>query len=692
MTLRRILCGSNIGCSLQLFTLHQNTIHHLPIYVRYIPLSHLNNKLSSLRCLSSISKIKSSSNKKNNEYLSKMSANDLKTNNMKDVKRLFELAKPERKSLVIALFLIMITGTVSMVVPSVVGKLMDIAKEENEEGSKEWILYGLNKTQFYSALTALFVVGAISNTGRIFILKLVGEKLVARLRTRTMKASLQQDGTFLDNNRVGDLISRLSTDVSIVSKAITQNTSDGARAVIQGLVGFGMMGYISWQLTGVMMLLAPPLVHMTMIYGRKIRSLSRELQVKVGNLTKVAEEQLSATRTIQAHSGERQEINRYAGEVRSVFRVGLKEAAASSVFFGMTGFVGNVGVLAVLLIGTSMIHTCSITVGELSSFMIYAAYTGTSLFGLSSFYSELMKGAGAAGRVFELCCRVPLIHPTKGHGPVSLENKSIRFNNVKFTYPTRPNQIIFDNMNLTINPGEHVCIVGPSGGGKSTLSALLLRYYDVDSGSITVGDQNTKEFNLRKYRRLLGVVQQEPVLFNGTILDNITYVVPKRIASDKERLQLALSSANCDSFISSFPEGLQTMVGQRGTQLSGGQKQRIALARAFLLDPSVLILDEATSALDSKSEELVAKALQKRSKNNKITISIAHRLSTIQHSSRVIVLSKHGYVAETGTYQELVKNPKSQLRELLLKSDDIDSDNKTEAIISRVVNGGNFQL
>lgn len=215
-----------------------------------------------------------------------------------------------------------------------------------------------------------------------------------------MKAALDQDATFLDTNRVGDLISRLSSDASIVAKSVTQNVSDGTRAIIQGFVGFGMMSFLSWKLTCVMMILAPPLGAMALIYGRKIRNLSRQLQTSVGGLTKVAEEQLNATRTIQAYGGEKNEVRRYAKEVRNVFHIGMKEAVTSGLFFGSTGLVGNTAMLSLLLVGTSMIQSGSMTVGELSSFMMYAVYTGSSLFGLSSFYSELMKGAGAAARGF----------------------------------------------------------------------------------------------------------------------------------------------------------------------------------------------------------------------------------------------------------------------------------------------------
>ncbi|QLL31224.1 hypothetical protein HG536_0B00850 [Torulaspora globosa] len=605
-----------------------------------------------------------------NVQKARLSASEANGSGFRDVKRLFRLAKPETLQIILALVLILISSSVSMTIPTIVGKLLDIAKDKHDEdGTDEEKespkIFGMSTKQFCIATMGIFVVGAAANAGRVVILKITGERLVARLRTRTMKAALDQDATFLDANRVGDLISRLSADASIVAKSVTQNVSDGTRAIIQGFVGFGMMGYISWQLTSVMVLMIPPLGIMAVIYGKKIRNLSRQLQTAVGGLTKVAEEQLGATKTIQSYVGEKNEIHRYASEVRNVFNIGLKEALTSGAFFGSTGLVGNTALLALLMVGSNMIQSGSMTVGDLSSFMMYAVYTGSSMFGLSSFYSELMKGAGAAARVFELKDRRPLIPPTIGVDPVTLRNKPITFDHVSFTYPTRQNHTIFDGLNLTIQPGEHVCFVGPSGSGKSTVASLLLRYYDPDRGAVLIGDQNIQSFNLRKYRRLLGVVQQEPVLFNGTILDNILYSVPPERAHNQDLVSHAIGQANCTKFLANFPDGLQTLVGPRGAQLSGGQKQRIALARAFLLDPSLLILDEATSALDSQSEEVVARALHARVQRGQTTISIAHRLSTIKHCTRVVVLGRHGSVVESGSFQELARNPQSELNILL---------------------------
>ncbi|CAM9023960.1 unnamed protein product [Wickerhamomyces anomalus] len=550
----------------------------------------------------------------------KLSPHDSKASGFQDIKRLFELAKPETKPMIGALFLLMISSAISMSVPLIIGKFLDSGnenKEDDNEDKKEFgdtKIYGLTMNQFFGAIAGVFVIGAVANSGRVIILRTIGEKLVARLRTRTLKKSLEQDASFLDNNRVGDLISRLSSDATIVSRSVTQNISDGIRAVLSGGVGLTMMSLVSWKLTSIMALLAPPLGVMAFF---------------------MVVEQLNSTKTIQAYGTENLEVLKYSENVREVFKIGYKEAKLSGIFFGTTGLIANVGLITLLGIGSSMISNGSLTVGELSSFMMYAVYTGSSMFGLSNFYSELMKGAGAAARIFELNDRKPEIPLTKGLKP-SLKDLSstIKFKNVSFWYPTRPNIQIFNNLTFEISPGEHVCIVGPSGSGKSTITSLLLRFYDVQKGEILINDKNLKNFNLRSFRKKIGVVQQEPSLFSGTILENITYGIHNYKEQD---LQIALNKANVLNFINEFPDKLDTIVGPRGTQLSGGQRQRIALARALLLDPPLLILDE---------------------------------ISTIKNSSRIIVIGKDGQVVETGSFDDLISIKNSFLNQLLSKSED----------------------
>ena len=305
-------------------------------------------------------------------------------------------------------------------------------------------------------------------------------------------------------------------------------------------------------------------------------------------------------------------------------------------------------ILALLYIGGGMVKSGAISIGDLTSFLMYTAYAGSSLFGLSSFYSELMKGVGAASRLFELQDRRPTISPTVGL-PVKSARGSIQFSNVSFSYPTRPAVTIFSNLDFEIPQGSNIAIVGPSGGGKSTIASLMLRFYTPTSGTIRINGIDTASMNAKQLRRKIGYVAQEPVLFSGTIAENIAY---GKLLVTRSEIIAAARKANC-SFLGDFPDGLDTHVGPRGAQLSGGQKQRIAIARALVKNPDILILDEATSALDAESETLVNSALAALLRGNNTTISIAHRLSTIKRSDRIIVLSADGTVAEQGSYTEL---------------------------------------
>ncbi|KAK9325792.1 P-loop containing nucleoside triphosphate hydrolase protein [Lipomyces orientalis] len=583
-----------------------------------------------------------------------------KTAGFNDTIRLFRLAKKEAWPLTGAFVLLCLSSGVTLAVPFSIGKILDIATNSALDNT----VFGMTLPQFYGVLAVVFVLGCTANFGRVAILRIVGERLVSRLRAQLYKQTVTQDAEFFDANRVGDLISRLSSDSNIVAKSLTQNVSDGLRAVVSGVAGLTMMAYVSIKLTGIMMVIVPPVAVFAFIYGRRIRNVARETQQALGSATKVAEERLSNVRTAQSFSGEIQEVHRYNERIRDIFNLGRREAFYSATFFSLTRFSGNLTVLLILGTGSQMVTSGAISIGDLSSFMMYAAYTGGSMFGLSSFYAELMKGVGAASRLFELEDRKPKIKTTVGKPVPDSGRGIIEYKNITFAYPTRPAVNIFDGLSFTIQPGKNVCIVGPSGGGKSTVSQLLLRFYDPVKGQITINGEDIRTFNLKSLRRTIGTVSQEPVLFSGTIAENIAY---GKLHASRAEIVAAARKANCD-FIQDFPDGLDTQVGSRGTQLSGGQKQRIAIARALIRDPAILILDEATSALDAESESAVNEALVRLMKSNTTTISIAHRLSTIMKSDYIICLNGSGQVAEQGTFKELSSNPNTFFSKLLLDS------------------------
>ncbi|KAI1164350.1 putative ATP-binding cassette protein [Nemania serpens] len=579
-----------------------------------------------------------------------------KWSTLREVWRLLRIARRETLPLLGAVSLLLVSSAVTISVPLTIGKVMNLATN----GSAETTIFGLTMYQFFPALAVVFTIGAAANFGRIILLRVIGERVVSRLRTQLYRKTLAQEAEFFDANKVGDLTSRFIADTTIVGKSITQNVSDGLRSIISCCASFIAMAWISPSLVLTIFLAAPFIGAGTIVYSRVARRLATQSQKALGSLNKIGNERLESVRTVQAFAGESQEVGRYNTQVRKLFNIGKTQAVTDARFFALNGWLGNMIVIGLLWHGGSLVRDGFLTLGDLTTFMMYAVYAGTSVIGVTSFLSELMKGVGAATRLFELEDRKPAIPPTRGVA-VQSAGGLIEFSNVSFAYPTRPDNQIFKEMNFSIPGGSNVCIVGPSGGGKSTVTSLLLRFYELDSGSIYINGVDISTMNAKSLRRHIGVVSQEPVLFSGTIAENIAYSNPRASRAD---IVQAASRANC-TFISKLQKGLDTEVGSRGTQLSGGQKQRIAIARALLKNPDILILDEATSALDAESEVAVNAALSQLMSGNMTTISIAHRLSTIKRSDIIIVLNNEGAVAETGSYAQLSADKDSAFSKLM---------------------------
>lgn len=642
-------------------------------------------QLNSYRSHLSFQRYKSTTSTPSNSQAESLTR-ELKTNTLrKDISKLFRLARPEVKIIIAALLCLILTSAVSMSLPLFIGKIIDTAKTPDSKNADaetqksdnadvdDIKIFSLEPYEFYGALGVFFSVGAVANFGRTYLLRSAGERLVARLRSRLFLKILSQDSYFFEGGpnskgmKTGDLISRLSNDTQIISKTLSGNISDGARSLISGCVGLSMMCFVLWKLTLCMSAIFPPLIIMSVVYGRRIKQLSRTIQENLGDMTKVTEEKLNGLKTIQSFAQQRMIVHDYNQEIKNIFRSSMREGKLSGIYYGINGFLGNMTLIGLLVIGTKLIGNGEITVGDLSSFMMYAVYTGSSVFGLGNFYSELMKGVGAAERVFELIELEPKITTTLGKKVDDLHG-DIEFHNVKFSYPSRPDSPIFggSKLNLTITKGEHVCFVGPSGSGKSSISQLLLRFYDPTEGTITVNKHNIKDLNLNFYRSQVGYVQQEPLLFSGTIRDNIVF---GRTNSNEDEIREASLLSNAYKFIDEFPDKFDTIIGPTtsgAAQLSGGQKQRVSLARTLIKKPEILILDEATSALDSQLEEIVMKNLKKLSKDLHVTIIlIAHRLSTIRNSERIIVVNYRGEIVEDGKFNELYNNSNSELNKLL---------------------------
>ena len=598
--------------------------------------------------------------------------------NLRTIGRIIKLGKPDWKLFVLAIGFILCAVLYPTTAVKLVGSVLDSFNNNIKDKDGDLIVWGYKVSTVFAVMIPFMAVSAVCFWARIWVLKLLGERLVARLRARVMKNLLRHDQEFFDNDKhkVGDLISRLSSDAYIVSRSITSNLPDGLKNLLFGLLSSYMMYLINPMLFGMMLLISPPITIGSVFYGEKIRKLSTNLQNATAGLTKVSEETLNSIKLINAFTGEQKELRKYSTRLRRVVDVAKQEAFAQSNYSVSIYSLYHTGYLACVALGVYLMTKGTMSAGDVVAFTMYLEFFNSALYSLTTTYLELMKGAGAGVKLFALIDyknKVPAIQGEKvtTWRPTSVK-EDIQFNDVTFSYPTRPNHTIFDHCNFKIVGGTSTCIVAPSGAGKSTVASLLLRAYDIQLGEILIGGKNIKDIQVRDLRRyIIGIVQQEPVLLSGTILENIVYGLT---SSEINRLTMqdiidVSKQANCHDFIVTFPDGYDTIIGNRGASLSGGQKQRIAIARALIKRPKVLILDEATSALDSKSESLINETLKNLTNEGSMTIiSIAHRLSTISKSEFVVVLGKHGQVVETGKFVELFSDPDSELSKLLDES------------------------
>ncbi|XP_065661067.1 ATP-binding cassette sub-family B member 10, mitochondrial isoform X2 [Hydra vulgaris] len=576
-----------------------------------------------------------------------------------DVKRLLSLAYPERWTIGGSVVLMLVFSSISMSVPFFMGKIIDVMYSSKAEDHME-MLSSLRSNCYL--LSGVFFIGALANMGRLYMIQTAGQRIIQQLRKKTFKSIISQEIAFFDQTSAGELTNRLSNDTILVGKAVTDNISDGLRALTQAVGGISLMVYTCPKLAGVSLFVVPPVVLFAVIYGRYVRSITKRVQDKLADSSKVAEERLSNMRTVRAFAQEENEIVKYDSKISDVYKLSQKEALARSAFFGFNSFTGNVIVLAVLYNGAKMMVESNITVGDLTSFLIYTVYVGISIAGMGSFYTELMRGIGASSRIWQLNDKQPEI-PLRGGMHISdvIKNHSVLFKDVCFNYPSRKDLQVLSNFHLYAESGSSVAIVGESGSGKSTVGSLLLRFYNINSGSITIGGVNINELDPYMLRESIGTVSQEPVLFSTTIANNISYGL-KNDATFEEIVSAA-KQANAYNFIMNFPDGFNTIVGEKGLMLSGGQRQRITIARAILKNPKILLLDEATSSLDAESEYLVQDALQKLM-NGRTTLIVAHRLSTIKSANKIAVL-KQGKISEIGTYQELLSKNDGLFRQLV---------------------------
>lgn len=506
-----------------------------------------------------------------------------------------------------------------------------------------------NIDQVALLLLLAFLLQALFSFMRIFLFADVTERAIAQLRIDTYSHLIKLPMAFFNRERVGELSSRISNDISMLQDTFMTTLAEMIRQLITILGGVALLFFYSVELTLVMLISIPVMMVAAFFFGRFIRTLSKKTQAELASSQVVVEETLTAIQSVKAFANEVLEITRYHNVVEEVRKVAMKGAKwrgafASFIIFGLFG-----AVVLVIWYGVRLRNEGAIGLDELTSFILYSVFVGGSIGGVADIFGRVQKAIGATENLFDIMEETA--EPIRVDGPpVELHLQgAITFDNVNFAYPSRPDKMVLNGMNLDIKAGEKVAFVGPSGAGKTTISALILRYYKATEGRILFDEKPALDYDITALRNEMALVPQDVILFGGSIRENIAYGRPG--ASDAE-IDEAARKANAIDFIRSFPEGMDTLVGERGVQLSGGQRQRIAIARAILKDPRILILDEATSSLDAESERLVQEALE-RLMEGRTSIVIAHRLSTIRKVDRILVLD-HGVIKEQGSHEELI--------------------------------------
>ncbi len=500
-------------------------------------------------------------------------------------------------------------------------------------------------------LIGLSVIMAIGTYFRFTLVSWLGERVVADLRNAVFGRVLTLDPGFFEVTKTGEILSRLTTDTTLLQSIVGATASMALRNALILLGGIVMLFVTNPKLTALALCVVPLVVVPILVIGRRVRKVSRASQDRVADVGAFAEESFNAIRTLQAFTHEAEDARRFGTEVREAFDTGIERIRLRGILTAIVILLVFLAIAVILWVGGHDVMAGRITGGELAAFVFYATIVAFAVGVLSEIFGELQRAAGATERLIELLEAEPAI--TAPQNPIPLPDPAegrIAFETVGFTYPSRPDAAALDAIDLAIEPGETVALVGPSGAGKSTLFQLLLRFYDPDRGRIRVDGIDLTQVDPMDLRRRVAIVPQDPVIFSTTGLENIRYGDPEAAA---EAVRRAARDAAADGFLEALPEGYDTFLGEKGTRLSGGQKQRIAIARALLRDPAILLLDEATSALDAESERLVQQAL-KRLMQGRTTLIIAHRLATVVNADRIAVMDQ-GRIVATGTHAELLE-------------------------------------
>ncbi len=585
---------------------------------------------------------------------------------LKSATRLFSFLGPHKWNFFVGLIFLGLTAATAIVFPALLGKLMGLIggshagppSMANAEKLDNVYLTAQQATDLTAMadkvglmLLVLFALQAVFSFGRVWFFSQATEQLLASLRRSTFSQLLKMPMSYFSSHQAAELNSRISADITQIGDTLTVGVAEFLRQLIIIIGGTLMICLISWKLALLMLCIIPPVALITVFFGRKIRKYSREVQDRVAESNVIVGESMQGIANVKSFTNESFEIARYTKSTGNILINAMRYARARGGFFSFIIFCLFGSIMVLVWAGVQMTIGHNLYAGDLMKFLLYTLFVAASIGGIPEQYAQIQRAVGASERIFEILDETPEpidTNPERERRRLKLSGK-LELKNLSFTYPTRKEFQVLKNISLSANAGETIAIVGPSGSGKSTIAQLLLRFYDPENGNLFFDGKDAREYDLTDLRENMAIVPQDVLLFGGSIRENIAYGKP---GSTDEEIVEASKKANAYSFIESFPDKFDTLVGDRGIQLSGGQRQRIAIARAVLKNPAILILDEATSSLDSESERIVQEALDKLM-IGRTSIVIAHRLATIRNADKIIVV-ENGKVVEAGTHEELI--------------------------------------